>query len=346
VPKADTTGDFTRRIRPLCAETGKPPAVVHSLGAKGATSTTRAFARPQPVVHSDARAMLDAADVFTTRQALADGLNNRQLTDMVRSGVISRIGRGVYRQGSSPQLPDPDGLSRSMRAAISHASGAAWLGADLINPPNRLHLTAPRDRGRRVDCVDGVRLHRADVGPDELSVIRGALVTTPIRTVLDVARSMPLTEAVAIGDSLCRGGGFTLDQLRRAAAAVPVGPGRSAIQAAARLVDGRAESVFESITRVNLAIAGLPTPRTQFEVRAPDGRWVARVDFAWPEARVVLECDGYEFHSSREAFGRDRRRWNTLSELGWRVVVVTWRDVIDDPAYLVGLVSGALPLAG
>jgi len=232
-----------------------------------------------------------------------------------------------------------------MRAAISHASEAAWLGADLIHPPNRLHVMAPGDRGRRVDCVDGVRLHRPDLRPDELTVIRGALVTTPIRTVLDVARSMPLTDAVAIGDSPCRSGGFTLDQLRCAAAAVPVGPGRSAIQAVAGLVDGRAESVFESITRVELALAGLPTPCTQFDIREPDGRLVARVDFAWPHARVVLECDGYEFHSSREAFAGDRRRWNALSELGWRVVVVTWRDVIDDPAYLLDRVAGALSLA-
>jgi very-short-patch-repair endonuclease len=71
---------------------------------------------------------------------------------------------------------------------------------------------------------------------------------------------------------------------------------------------------------------------------------VARVDFAWPELRIALECDGFEFHSDRATFRRDRRRWTALTRAGWRVIVVTWADVVGDPNYVAG--SVAVMLAG
>jgi hypothetical protein len=281
--------------------------------------------------------MLDR-EIFTRRQALASGVTSNGLTDLVRAGAISRIGHGVYRMGSGGPCPDPCGLSRSMRAAISHDSAAAWLGADLVSAPSRLHLTAPRDRGRRADCVAGVRLHRAAVPDRDVIMVNDAFVTSPVRTLLDVARALPLHEAVAIGDSLCRKGLVTRAACEQATQGL-AGPGRRGAVAVARLIDGRAESVFESISRVTIVTAGLPEPLSQFNILRPDGRWVARVDFAWLAARVALECDGFEFHASREAFERDRRRWNALTGLGWRVIVVTWRDVIDDPAYLVDVLG-------
>jgi very-short-patch-repair endonuclease len=112
------------------------------------------------------------------------------------------------------------------------------------------------------------------------------------------------------------------------------------------MVDGKSGSVFESLTRVSLLDAGVPAPRTQFNVRTRDGGWIGRVDFAWPEARVILECDGYEFHSSRVAFERDRRRWAALTRAGWRVVTVTWTQVVSSPSYVVGLIRDLLESPG
>jgi hypothetical protein len=177
--------------------------------------------------------------------------------------------------------------------------------------------------------MSGVRLHRAQLPDRDIAMVRGAYVTTPIRTMLDVARSMPLLEAVAIGDSLCRAGLLTKPEVERAAELLGSGPGRPAAVKAAALLDGRAESVFESI----------PAAVPQLDIVGPDGVWIARVDFAWLRAKVALECDGFEFHSSREAFERDRRRWNALTRIGWRVVVVTWREVMGDPDYYTDLIG-------
>jgi very-short-patch-repair endonuclease len=72
---------------------------------------------------------------------------------------------------------------------------------------------------------------------------------------------------------------------------------------------------------------------------------VGYVDFAWASLRVVVECDGYEFHAEREPFQRDRRRWSAFTRAGWRGAVITWFDVTRDPAYVVNLVTDLLAAA-
>jgi hypothetical protein len=151
-----------------------------------------------------------------------------------------------------------------------------------------------------------------------------------------------MPHAVATLDSMCRLGVVTPAELEVAAIRLAPGPGRQRAIAAAQLVDPRAESVFESINRVDLALSTLPTPIPQLNIYDRDACWIARVDFGWRELRVVLECDGFEFHGSREAFERDRRRWTALTRAGWKVVVVTWRATMDDPGYLVNVMSDLL----
>jgi hypothetical protein len=294
--------------------------------------------RHDPAVSIERLTSLD--EVFTRAEAVARGLTGRALAHLVRTSQITRIGNGVYRKGGKLPLPDPLATSRALKASISHESAAAWCGAALRFAPTELHLTTPRSRGRRADAVDGVRLHRADV-PSVL--VRGALVTTPAQTILDVARTRS-TEAVAIGDSLCRARLVEPAEVQAAAAALPKGPGRPAGIRVASLLDGRAESVFESVARANLALAGLPSPEPQLDIYARDGAWIARVDLAWPNERVILECDGYKFHSTRAAFQVDRWRWTNLTRAGWKVGVVTWHDA-HNIEYLVTVVTDLLSQA-
>jgi len=229
-----------------------------------------------------------------------------------------------------------------MRAVLSHESAAAWLGADLPTPAAALHVTAPRNRGRRANVAPGVRLHRADLSVAEVIRVRGVRVTAPERTVIDVARSLCLEHAVAIADGLCRSRRLDLSKLTAAVTALPIGPGHRALHEVVALIDPRAGSVFESITRVSMAAAGLPAPCTQYDVHGQNGRWIGRVDFAWPESKLILECDGFEFHGDRGSFERDRRRWTALVRAGWRVAIVTWHDVVGDRNYLIEVVADLL----
>jgi hypothetical protein len=82
-----------------------------------------------------------------------------------------------------------------------------------------------------------------------------------------------------------------VDDDSREAAALPIGRGTRRARRGVGLADGRAESPPESSLRVLPRLAGL-TPGPQYVVRDAEGRFVARVDLAFPEQRVAVEYDG------------------------------------------------------
>jgi len=281
--------------------------------------------------------------LVTRKQAVDAGVPGRTLTDLTRSGALARVARGVYAVGSRLALRDPREIALGMVAVLSYQSAAAWFGIDLPLPVDVLHVTASRNRGRRSDAVRGVRIHRADLAPSEVWRVRGAPVTSPLRTALDLARHVPLEQGVAIVDSFIRARLLSAADFAQGAARA-AGPGRRRIQMVAVLVDPRSDSVLESLTRVLLWRHGLLPTHSQFRFRHPATGWTGLLDFAWPLRRVALECDGYEFHAAREPFQRDRRRWSALSRCGWHAGVVTWFDVTSDPDYVVQLVRDLLAL--
>ena len=73
-----------------------------------------------------------------------------------------------------------------------------------------------------------------------------------------------------------------------------------------------------------------------------------RLDFAWPERLVALECDGRKWHAIETDFERDRHRWSAITAAtGYRIVWATWRRVRDEPAALLaqlGQLMAELPL--
>ena len=66
------------------------------------------------------------------------------------------------------------------------------------------------------------------------------------------------------------------------------------------------------------------------------------MDFCWPSQRLVVEADGFAYHSSRDDYRRDRRRMNELERLGWRVLRFSWEDVTQRPDYVTTLVGACL----
>ena len=209
------------------------------------------------------------------------------------------------------------------RAVASHEIAAQLWGLALV-VPGRNRITVPRDRSRT--RVAGWRLHRSDLPPDEVVVRNGVRVTSVVRTVVDLAAVLPLDEAVAAADSAVRLRLVTLAQLV-AGLRARRGRGAAAPRAVASLVRPDSGSALESLLRVLLVQAGLPPPETQVLICEPDGQFVARVNFCWRQARLVVEADGFGFHSNRAAYRRDRERLNALERLGWRVLRFSWEDV-------------------
>ncbi len=203
-------------------------------------------------------------------------------------------------------------------SVVTGRSAAVLWGVDLAGADDDVELTVPpRWHPRR---LPGVRVRRAVLPAEHVQRRHGVPVTTPAATVLRVAASIPGDEAVVAVDRMVTGGVVDLASARALAAAAR-GPGSARARRVCRLADGLAESPQESRLRLLIGGSSLPPPVAQFSV-VHEGRFVARVDFAWPEARVAVEYDGL-WHAETGQFARDRRRLNRLHEAGWRVFFVT-----------------------
>jgi hypothetical protein len=111
------------------------------------------------------------------------------------------------------------------------------------------------------------------------------------------------------------------------------------IRAALLLLDGRAESPGESRTRVLLVGGGIRAPLCNHNI-VEHGRWIARVDMAWLEEKVIVEYDG-AVHLDETQRRRDAQRLNQLQAAGWRVIVLT-ADDLRRPEATIALVKAAL----
>jgi very-short-patch-repair endonuclease len=166
-------------------------------------------------------------------------------------------------------------------------------------------------------------------------------VTTPVRTVLDCARTLPMPEALAITDSALHLGLVDHDELVDTCARL-MGPHRRRIQAIVGMADGRTESVLESVLRSILIEEGIDGFEPQVRVRGSG--FSSRLDLGHRRLRIGLEAEGFEHHSSRTALVRDCRRLVNLSLSGWLVLRFSWEDVMYDRDWVVEAVREALEL--
>jgi transcriptional regulator with AbiEi antitoxin domain of type IV toxin-antitoxin system len=222
-------------------------------------------------------------------------------------------------------------------AVVSGRSAAAVWGVDARAAEDDVEVTVPPSC--RGGAVSGVRVSRRALPDDEVTRTRGVPVTTPLRTALDLTRTLPTVDAVVLLDALLRTGLVPLADVRSAAAAA-TGRGCRRAREAAAGADGLAESPQETRLRLVLLASPLPAPVAQYTVRDGEGRFVARVDFAWPQHRLALEYEG-AWHGEPQNVARDRARLNRLTAAGWRVVFVTAADV-RQPARLLARVADAL----
>ena len=167
-------------------------------------------------------------------------------------------------------------------------------------------------------------------------------VLTAVDTVVDRAVSLPLIDAVVVLDSALRSGAVTREQVRQEARGVR---GRHAhrLRRVLGLGDPAAGSALESVLRVRFVLAGLTGWETQVVIRDLRGRHVLRTDFCFPGERLVIETDGRRWHQDAV---RDQRVDNALVVAGWRVLRLSWAQVVHEPEATVALVRQALAAHG
>lgn len=182
------------------------------------------------------------------------------------------------------------------------------------------------------DTPSGIVVHRIVAAPkSDIVVVRGIRSSDPVRTFIDLT-SKAEAEAIEIAlDDALRRRLVTLPRLQWRLRTIGVNGKRGAALLADLLEERRpaspaAEGPLETRFVRLLKQAGLPIPEKQFEIR-DDGKFVARVDFAYPSHKLVIELDGFAHHSGRLSFEKDRERRNWLEVLDWRVINVTDRQM-------------------
>lgn len=279
--------------------------------------------------------------VITRAQALKTGLSSSAIGRLLGSGAWHSPHRGVY----SLWTPEDEyslwlhdlyaGTSwLGDGSSVSHRAAARVLGLDGVDGFPREFVTERSHRAR----TQGLVVYRVRALPrQDLTICSGLVVTSPCRTMLDLA-TLGDEEATELAfESILRRKLATRAEIADAiAASYPTRRGRGTLRGLVRLGDlAVTESVLETRLWRLIRGSGLPVPVRQFEVLDSLGRFVARVDFAYPEAQLAIEAEGYRFHASRREWERDRRRMNALAHQGWTVYRATWDDVMKRPRAVV-----------
>ncbi len=265
---------------------------------------------------------------FTTAQATALGLSDRDLRNLLSARAIRRVLTGVYARCD---LPDTVELRVAALALVTNPftvvcdHTAAWVwGIDVysyaeleILPPLETWSIRGNARVRRKGCAGGNR----DLAPRDIVMVDGVRVTSPLRTALDLACRLGRREALAALDAFMRAHSLTRDELLRELTRFFRRRGVVQARELVSVADPRAESQGESWTRMEMVDHGLPVPDLQVWVHV-DGVPTYRLDLAYPKHRVCVEYDGLEFHTGAAATNRDRQRRQWLRAHGWVVIVV------------------------
>lgn len=230
-------------------------------------------------------------------------------------------------------------LSVGLNGFLSHHSAAAaWGFLRSTDGPIELILA-----GRQVRPRPGVKLHEVKtLGPRDTQVLSGIPITSPARTFLDIAADLELRALERGLDEAIVRHLVTRHAVLRMVQANSGRPGCGRLRALAdparqtSMTRSEAEERFLMLVRR----AGLPVPAANARL----GRY--EVDFLWRRERLVVEIDGFAFHSSRAALERDHRRDAELQAAGYMVIRTSWRELTHEPARVLAQLAAALALRG
>jgi very-short-patch-repair endonuclease len=262
--------------------------------------------------------------VVSRAQLLGAGLTRAGIEHRVAAGWVHRRHRGVYAVGHPGLTPRGAWMAATLAcgadAALSHRSAAAlWgLARDGVVPS----VTVPG--GRRRGAI-GIDVHTGRLRPGETMLVDGIRVTKVARTLLDLAEVLTLDQLVQAIDNATNA-----RQLRPTlmSSMIRESRGRRGLKPLKQaLLMTRPEDVLtrSELERRARRLVGRPVPEMNVRVGGYE------VDMVWRDVRLVVELDGSEYHDPE----RDTRKTNNLMALGWTVQRFTWRQVVNDPSWVI-----------
>jgi very-short-patch-repair endonuclease len=268
--------------------------------------------------------------VVSTAQLRAHGWADHDLRREVRRGTWWVPGRGC----ASPVVVTGDDFPATRKRHAIRTAAALLVGtSDVACGPTAavLHglpvLSVPSTPVLTVATPDWLgrratrHLRHSAVAAAQVCDWYGVPVTTVARTLMDVARH-DRRSAVMAADAAVREQQVTLSELQTALEHARGWPGIRQARAVIALADGDAESPLESIVRLALHDDGFPPPELQRTIAG------YRVDFVWPQHKLILEADGRVKYTNDELW-QEKTRETALRRAGYEVERILWRDVFE-----------------
>jgi very-short-patch-repair endonuclease len=259
--------------------------------------------------------------VFTRAEALADGWTARAIRTQLTNGNWTQLTRGRYVESSWLKGASPEDRHALCAMAIGHQrnlvvqreSAACLHGLRILTVPERV-------RAR----------HVSEVASEDLATAYGVRCTSIARTVIDVARFSGTESGLVVADSALAQQATDNGELLALARGLERCKGKPAAITVATEADGRAESVFETVSRYRLLQRGVPRPEPQARILR------YRADFLWEQQRVIGEADGLKKYGANEqavraALKAERRRQRALEDAGYVFERWTWDEIWRTP---------------
>jgi very-short-patch-repair endonuclease len=218
------------------------------------------------------------------------------------------------------------------------------MGAHRKLPPIQAAVPRGATAIRRPGCQGFV----TDLPAEDVMVVDGVPVTTPLRTGLDLGRLLKRTDALVAVDALLHADLFTLAEFGAAAVRVEKLRGVVQLRWVAENAEPKSASPMETRLRLRIVDGGLPRPQAQVEVRDEWGQTLFFIDLGYEDVKLGLEFDGVDPHTGVDPrtgelrFHRDRRRLRELSRYGWVILTFTAEDVLRRGELLVREVEAGL----
>ena len=270
--------------------------------------------------------------VAATHELLKRGWSSRLLSRGVASEQIIRVRQGWYcLPGTPAALLEAFRVGGRVGCVSAAAAHGMW-----VTHRGHLHVDVARNSVRlRTRFDKDVRLRSSGDGDTIVhwttpTADDSRFATSPLGCLRDMIRCQTPERVVAAADSAIRKGLVSRAQWMRQIERAP-----ERLRALLEQVDPRSESITESLVRFRLQRLGLE-PRVQVKVSG-----VGRVDILIG-SRLVIEIDGWAYHSDPEQFEADRRRDARLSARGYRVLRFSYRQVMSSWAEVKASVLAAV----
>lgn len=251
----------------------------------------------------------------------------------VRDGAWVRVRPGAYVEagqlagddaGRTRELARVVAAARQLRTEVvfSHDSAALLWGLPLLRVPSVAHVV--QASSPHVRCSPDLVRHVGTLPPDQRTTRLGVLTTTLERTLVDAATTGQVAAALVVADAALHRGARR-DRCEELLAGMAGRRGVAVARAVLAAADDGAESPGESLARLDVLRAGLPTPMTQVPVETRLGTFWA--DLGWPDWGLLAEYDGRaKYDVGRQALLAEKRREDAVREVGWAVLRITAED--------------------